>query len=338
MPGLFLFQCEFAKSGRSKCKGCSGAIEKASLRVGVSQRRESGEGGEHEIEEEDIRARAVIESTRWFHPMCLCKFRTSKNWWRQHLVDGFEEIEGPGVGGIGDDNRLMLKLLMKTLRRDEDGKNMMEDNDDGDGLGETANDNNTTNITTTPTSSSRERRKTKKQQPSEGIAAVADKQQKDDKTSPKHNKTPSPAKRSSPTIFIAGNKAGSSPKKFVKTSASSLPTTTTHTYSPGVVSAAHVAAIEANMLALRVKSVLQLQEMLRMNKQKLGGNRADVVERVAECMALGSIPKCESCGGGFLKFSPVTGVYSCPGYHDEDRFVACKFTTKEVERIPWING
>eukprot|EP00922_Rhytidocystis_sp_ex-Travisia-forbesii_P058770 GHVS01086945.1.p1 GENE.GHVS01086945.1~~GHVS01086945.1.p1 ORF type:complete len:312 (+),score=64.86 GHVS01086945.1:20-955(+) len=310
MPALFLFQCELAKSGRSKCKGCSRSIDKSSLRVGVSQRREedNDERREEEKEEAAVRSRMVMESTKWFHPMCLCKFRTSKNWWRQHLVDGFEEI-GNGNGGIGEDNRLLLKLLMATLRSDEEKK------DDG-GQEEVRKDGKI--ITTTCKGG-------KRKKGNDEDIIVADKQQQDDEISPA-NKTPT---NRSPTVT-----GRCSPKKSIKS-----PTTVSSSsyYSPGVVSAEELTAIETNMTSLRTKSVLQLQEMLRLNKQKIGGNRVDVVMRVSECIVLGSVPKCQSCGGGFLKFSPLTGVYSCPGYHDEDRFVSCKFTTNKVERIPWIN-
>ena len=49
---------------------------------------------------------------------------------------------------------------------------------------------------------------------------------------------------------------------------------------------------------------------------------------------MGKIPTCTSCGGGRLKFDRKTGVYSCPGYMDDDEFRNCgkKYEMAEIVR------
>lgn len=35
---------------------------------------------------------------------------------------------------------------------------------------------------------------------------------------------------------------------------------------------------------------------------------------------------CSSCGGGKLRFNQKTGIYTCPGYMDDDEFKNCDKT------------
>lgn len=60
---------EYAKSGRSSCKGCSAAIAKGALRLGASARDPRG-----------------YDSTKWYHVAC---FPASS-----HPLGPVEEVEG----------------------------------------------------------------------------------------------------------------------------------------------------------------------------------------------------------------------------------------------------
>lgn len=43
---------------------------------------------------------------------------------------------------------------------------------------------------------------------------------------------------------------------------------------------------------------------------------------------------CSSCGGGKLRFNRMTGIYTCPGYMDDDEFRNChkNYTMSEIIR------
>ncbi len=47
---------------------------------------------------------------------------------------------------------------------------------------------------------------------------------------------------------------------------------------------------------------------------------------------------CTACGGGKLRFDYKNGVYTCPGYMDDDEFRNCrkKFDMSEITRSEWI--
>eukprot|EP00756_Hemistasia_phaeocysticola_P000474 Hpha_TRINITY_DN10330_c0_g1::TRINITY_DN10330_c0_g1_i1::g.116088::m.116088 len=87
-------------------------------------------------------------------------------------------------------------------------------------------------------------------------------------------------------------------------------------------------------------SVAALKEELKQNRQKTTGNKTDLSKRVGEGRVLGATPKCPgikgTCGLGFLAFNPDTGVYTCPGGFDDDKFVPCGFSSGEVKREKWV--
>ncbi len=59
---------------------------------------------------------------------------------------------------------------------------------------------------------------------------------------------------------------------------------------------------------------------------------------MADGFALGKIPRCSSCGGGRLRFDKKTGVYSCPGYMEDEKFIHCrkKFEFEDIKRDDWV--
>ena len=81
----------------------------------------------------------------------------------------------------------------------------------------------------------------------------------------------------------------------------------------------------------------QLKEMLRKNDQATTGTKKELIEKVADGKVLGKIPRCPNCFGGRPKFNPATGMYNCPGYHDDERFRFCKkkYTMEELPRETW---
>jgi hypothetical protein len=87
--------------------------------------------------------------------------------------------------------------------------------------------------------------------------------------------------------------------------------------------------------ALAGETVASLKEQLRLNDQKISGKKAELVQRVAFGKAFGALPICPACQVGKLQFDAKTGIYICPGYRDDDQFVACGFASGHVELSPW---
>lgn len=81
-------------------------------------------------------------------------------------------------------------------------------------------------------------------------------------------------------------------------------------------------------------TVNQLKALLLLNDQIISGTKEQLIERVATCTVLGSLPPCLTCGGR-LRWNPVLRVYQCVA-----RFGAttCDFQTVYVERLPWRSG
>lgn len=74
------------------------------------------------------------------------------------------------------------------------------------------------------------------------------------------------------------------------------------------------------------------------NNQTKTGTKGDLAEKCADGELLGRIPMCPECGGGKLRFRWQTGIYSCPGFMDDDEFRNCHkiYTMKDVSREPWV--
>ena len=72
------------------------------------------------------------------------------------------------------------------------------------------------------------------------------------------------------------------------------------------------------------KTIAALKDLLLTNRQRRTGNKAELIERIADCKTLGAIPKCPKCGGGWPRYCNKTAKYSCEGYHDDDKWRWCK--------------
>lgn len=83
---------------------------------------------------------------------------------------------------------------------------------------------------------------------------------------------------------------------------------------------------------LEALSNAELASVLEHNNQpnsgKLFGGRMKMLERIADAMTFGALPKCSVCPNGDLYFSH--GDYKCSGAMDE--FAKCEFRTREVKR------
>lgn len=95
---------------------------------------------------------------------------------------------------------------------------------------------------------------------------------------------------------------------------------------------------KAYIVEYKEKSNSELKDILRKNDQKIGGEKSELAERIADGVVLGAIPKCPNCGGGRPRFDYKKGTYFCPGYRDDVDFVNCKktYSLADLVRKSWI--
>lgn len=101
----------------------------------------------------------------------------------------------------------------------------------------------------------------------------------------------------------------------------------------------HVEALKKEaMLLWDIKDKLanapisELKEMLTLNNHPAAGGKSVLLDRCAEGMLFGAIPKCPDCKEYTLKC--LNGVkYKCSG--KMTTWGACAFESKKVERLPW---
>lgn len=81
----------------------------------------------------------------------------------------------------------------------------------------------------------------------------------------------------------------------------------------------------------------EMKNILRKNDQKVTGTKKELVERIADGELLGKIPRCPLCFGGRLQFNNKTGVYKCPGYFEDVKYIRCKgaFDRDFIQREQW---
>jgi hypothetical protein len=96
-----------------------------------------------------------------------------------------------------------------------------------------------------------------------------------------------------------------------------------------------LAKIAGAAKALESETIDGLKYLLQLNDQNKTGTKTELVERAAHQVVMGAVPRCPLCSGGRLRYIIQTGEYRCPGYQDDDKYVACGFVTAEIERLPW---
>ena len=103
------------------------------------------------------------------------------------------------------------------------------------------------------------------------------------------------------------------------------------------------AAIDGTQRALRASlgamKVPELKERLRANDQIVTGSKSELIDRVADGITNGALPRCPQCGLGRLRVSKWGGYY-CPGGYDDDEYEDCRYKVREdeLERVPWVFG
>lgn len=111
------------------------------------------------------------------------------------------------------------------------------------------------------------------------------------------------------------------------------------TESQGVLTDAEFEKYKATKEAFGKKNQKQLQAMLEKNGMVKSGNKGELLERIAEAVVLGVLPKCPECEKGRLIWSKPTGKISCMGYFDEmtSSRKKCKGPQDQeaVVRTPW---
>lgn len=100
---------------------------------------------------------------------------------------------------------------------------------------------------------------------------------------------------------------------------------------PRAPPAAVVEKIEAAKVEFAKLHVGELKRLLKANSQSTTGLKESLVQRVAEGYVLGAIPNCPKCYGGRPRYNISTGIYTCPGYMDDDTFVNCYFKATDTE-------
>lgn len=101
-------------------------------------------------------------------------------------------------------------------------------------------------------------------------------------------------------------------------------------------------AIEAAKAEFSKKSIAALGMLLAKNGLPKSGKKEEILERAAEAKALGVPPECPTCTKAKLRWSKVTGTFSCPGFFDDEakHFKKCKGPAAagpdvSLVRTPW---
>lgn len=109
--------------------------------------------------------------------------------------------------------------------------------------------------------------------------------------------------------------------------------------SKGTLTEEQFAAVNEVKSLLTKSNLSMLSALLAKNGLPKSGRKEELTERIAESKVLGVPPKCPMCEKATLKWSRETGVFTCPGYFDEEAksMKRCKGPGEgaTVERIPW---
>eukprot|EP00920_Eleutheroschizon_duboscqi_P031635 GHVT01076258.1.p1 GENE.GHVT01076258.1~~GHVT01076258.1.p1 ORF type:complete len:323 (-),score=81.44 GHVT01076258.1:2045-3013(-) len=300
----FGFEVEVSKSGRARCRGCNQSIGKGELRLGVNppasmaQQEKTGVHG--------------LLCPKWLHLKCLTQFRKSASWWVDNCppIDtfkGYLAIDEPQKKLLVDAVAAACQAKPKEALKPISAKTELHTSS-GDGH---------SNAAKGPATD----QGTKKRKSDEGPKS----------NSSKKVKTVKQPSSSSSSCSSSSASSTDSSESSTSSSLSAAPPL------PAGVDPARTGEVQAAAEALRRKSMTQLKEMLRKNKQKLGGVKDELINRVAECQVLGALPICPTCEKSLVQFVPDKNIFKCPGYWDEEarHFKRCPFKADKIERPPW---
>jgi hypothetical protein len=104
------------------------------------------------------------------------------------------------------------------------------------------------------------------------------------------------------------------------------------------VSFSEMRALRASRSLCVASQIPQLKDRLRANDQVVGGTKAELAQRIKACLRYGCLPRCPQCFIGKLKWRarPGGSLY-CPGGHDGDHLVFCRFSCSfgDVDMPKW---
>jgi len=95
--------------------------------------------------------------------------------------------------------------------------------------------------------------------------------------------------------------------------------------------------IKAKINEYRSYTLPDIKKLLKTNDLSTTGIKSVLLERLADALLFGPLPRCEKCGGGRIRIKEGIGYY-CPGYMDDDQWTECDFFATEIKRSEWINS
>ncbi|KFG31894.1 poly(ADP-ribose) polymerase and DNA-Ligase Zn-finger region domain-containing protein [Toxoplasma gondii RUB] len=349
-----VFHCEYAPSGRARCRVCSSSIPKGQLRLATSQPFAEPSLGDTEDVQVSKQRTIAAEAPRWCHANCFRKFKTSNQWWRTHVDDAELFV---GWRELSKTDQRELRQFVEAVRNNKMPKPFSHSDPeaptDDTFLGAERADESAKYLA----SQAFEKKKKTLRQSKRNEKEETDNEELPSKKKPREEaqgEHPAKASGKRPTgthqgveetlkaaygkktkgqstrVFSPGEAVGS-PKKRPSQKAKTEVGGGEGPLSPEQRHAIAVAAESASKATMS-----RLKEILRHNNQRMSGTKEELVQRVAEGEVMGAVPKCPECNEGFLRFDHNSGVYSCPGFMDsEGDYHRCTFKSKDVVRLPW---
>lgn len=78
---------------------------------------------------------------------------------------------------------------------------------------------------------------------------------------------------------------------------------------------AFLTEIEHWRVKLSDKTVEQLKSLLKLNYMTVTGIKSELVDRAAEAVVKGCVPRCPRCRVPVLRYRDTTGMFYCPGMY-----------------------
>ncbi|CBZ49549.1 putative poly(ADP)-ribose polymerase domain-containing protein [Neospora caninum Liverpool] len=347
-----VFHCEYAPSGRARCRVCNSSIPKGQLRLGTGQ--PFAEPSLTDTEDVNINRQRTIaaEAPRWCHANCFRKFKTTNQWWRTHIDDAELFV---GWKELSKADQMELRHFVEAVRNSEMPKPFSHSDPDAPTADTFLGAERAEESAKFLASQVSGKRKGTMRPPRQDTEDRTDEElpwKKSNKNEAKRkHTTKASGKRPTGEQQEIEEARGATPRKrrgaITSVASEALPVVspkqrgskdekTELEGDQGPLSPEQRDAIAVAAEAASQETVARLKEILRRNNQKISGTKDDLVQRAAEGEVMGAIPKCPECSEGFLRFDHNSGVYSCPGFMDsEGDYHRCTFKSKDIVRLPW---